>query len=273
MAQRSSGGRRAFGNVRQLPSGRFQARFEDERGDQHKAPHTFATKGAAGKWLSAQQTARAGGTYVDGRAGAVLVADYLATWLAGRVGHRQSTTSRDAGNVERYLVPAFGQLALGKLDAPAVRKWVAELSAAGLAPATIGKAGQILSAAYDQAVDDRVVPANPCRNVRWPKVEMLELDVLEPDEVAKLADAIDQRYRAVVLLGCWAGLRIGEIVRRCVSATSTRCAVPCASNARAPRSAGTSTSIHLKTRAGRRTVTLPATVCAGARRAAGRQTS
>ena len=257
----SSGGRRAFGNVRELPSGRYQARFEDERGDQHKAPHTFATKGQAGKWLAAQQTARESGTYVDGRAGAVLVADYLADWLAGRVGHRPSTTSRDVGNVERYLVPAFGHLALGKLEAPAVRKWVAELSAAGLAPATIGKAGQILSAAYDQAVDDRVVPANPCRRVRWPKVEALELDVLEPADIAKLADAIDQRYRAVVLLACWAGLRIGEITALRVGDLD-----PLRRTVRVERTC-TEVDGHLyvnapKTRAGRRTVPLPASVAA-----------
>lgn len=255
-----SSGRRPFGNVRALPSGRYQARFEDDRGDEHKAPHTFATKGEAAAWLAAQQTALGAGTYVDGRAGRVLVGDYLATWRAGLVGRRTSTTTRDAGYLERYLLPTFGHVPLGKVDAPAVRRWVAELSGR-LAPATVGKAGQLLSAMYDQAVADRVVPANPCRSVRWPKVEMLELDVLEVAEVEALADAIDQRYRAVVLLGCWAGLRIGEIValrvgdvdplRRTVRVERTCTYVDGRHDLNAP-----------KTRAGRRTVPLQPSVAA-----------
>jgi hypothetical protein len=39
-------------------------------------------------------------------------------------------------------------------------------------------------------------------------------------EVAKLADTIDQRYRGMVLLGCWGGLRFGKQVGlrvRCVN--------------------------------------------------------
>ena len=41
-------GRRRFGAIRRLPSGRFQARFPDpETGRLRPAPHTFMTKGAA----------------------------------------------------------------------------------------------------------------------------------------------------------------------------------------------------------------------------------
>ena len=34
---------------------------------------------------------------------------------------------------------------------------------------------------------------------------------LDPDAVARLADAIDPRYRAFVLLGAYGGLRSGEL--------------------------------------------------------------
>ena len=258
MSKRTRGGRRPFGNVRELASGRFQARFEDENGDEHKAPSTFATKGDAGDWLAAQQTKRTAGTYVDARAGRVLVGDHVRDYVAGIVGHRASTSVRDAGYVERYIVPALGSLALGKLDARRIRRWVAELSEE-LAPATVTKAGQILSAAYDQAVDDRVVPANPCRKVRWPKPDLAELAVLEASEIAALADAIDERYRAVVLLACWAGLRIGEILALRVGDID-----PIRRTVRVDRTL-TEVEGHLhigppKTKAGRRRVPLPATV-------------
>lgn len=43
-------GKRQFGNVRQLPSGRWQARYE-VGGRQRKAPDTFATRREAQNWL------------------------------------------------------------------------------------------------------------------------------------------------------------------------------------------------------------------------------
>jgi integrase len=43
------------------------------------------------------------------------------------------------------------------------------------------------------------------------KVEREEMRFLTPAQVATLADAIDPRYRALVLVGAYGGLRIGEL--------------------------------------------------------------
>jgi integrase len=53
--------------------------------------------------------------------------------------------------------------------------------------------------------------------VPLPKVEREEMRFLTPAEVAALADAIAPRYRALVLVGAYGGLRIGELagLRRC----------------------------------------------------------
>jgi integrase len=52
-------------------------------------------------------------------------------------------------------------------------------------------------------------PRSPCRAVRLPKVEREEMRFLNPAEVATLADVIDSRYRALVLVGAYEGLRMG----------------------------------------------------------------
>jgi integrase len=44
-----------------------------------------------------------------------------------------------------------------------------------------------------------------------PKIEREEMRFLTPAEVAALAGAIDRRYRALVLVGAYGGLRIGEL--------------------------------------------------------------
>ena len=56
-----------------------------------------------------------------------------------------------------------------------------------------------------------MIARSPCRAVRLPKIEREEMRFLNPAEVARLADAIHPRYRALVLLGAYGGLRIGEL--------------------------------------------------------------
>ena len=43
--------KRRFGRIRKLPSGRFQARYLDPTNVDRPAPHTFATKVDAERWL------------------------------------------------------------------------------------------------------------------------------------------------------------------------------------------------------------------------------
>ena len=67
-------GRRRFGAVRRLSSGRWQARFRDPETNLYRnAPRTFATKTAAAKWLSAIETDMARGDWHDPKRGAGVV--------------------------------------------------------------------------------------------------------------------------------------------------------------------------------------------------------
>src|SRR5215217_1472476 len=56
-----------------------------------------------------------------------------------------------------------------------------------------------------------MIPRSPCRAIRLPRIEREEMRFLDPAEVARLAEAIGERYRALVLLGAYGGLRIGEL--------------------------------------------------------------
>jgi integrase len=47
--------------------------------------------------------------------------------------------------------------------------------------------------------------------VSLPKIEREEMRFLNPDQVALLANTIDARYRALVLVGAYGGLRAGEL--------------------------------------------------------------
>ncbi|MBA2279803.1 MAG: site-specific integrase [Acidimicrobiia bacterium] len=62
------------------------------------------------------------------------------------------------------------------------------------------------------AVDDELIGRNPLRGVRPPQVKTKTMKFLSHDEVAALAAVIDERYRALVLVASYCGLRAGELM-------------------------------------------------------------
>ena len=61
------------------------------------------------------------------------------------------------------------------------------------------------------AVDAGYLAQTPCRNVPLPKIEQEEMRFLTPTEIVHLAEVIHPRYRALVFVGAYGGLRIGEL--------------------------------------------------------------
>jgi integrase len=100
---------------------------------------------------------------------------------------------------------------VGSVRPSDLEAWVADLMAAGKAPVTVQKAWQIASGVFRLAVRDRLIALSPARDVRLPKIERSEPIPLTVEQVLQLADAIDPRYRALVLVGAFGGLRIGEL--------------------------------------------------------------
>jgi integrase len=75
---------------------------------------------------------------------------------------------------------------------------------------TVQLVHQTASRILRQALEDGLIPANPAARVRTPKTERRAIRILTVEEVEALAGAFDPRYRALVLLGAYAGLRFGE---------------------------------------------------------------
>jgi integrase len=86
------------------------------------------------------------------------------------------------------------------------REWVR-----GVAASTVQRCYQLLSKVMAAAVDAGMIPQTPCRRVPLPRIERKEMRFLSPAEVWKLADAIASEYRALILLGAFGGLHIGEM--------------------------------------------------------------
>lgn len=132
-------------------------------------------------------------------------------------------------------------------------------------PENAGRTGaaqayRLLHTILAQAVTDGLIATNPARVKGASTVDHPERLPLTPEEVSALAEAIAPRYRAAVLVAAWSGLRPGEVFAlrrgdvdpeaRTVTVRRTLEEVP-----GEPLGFG-----EPKTRAGRRTVSVPASV-------------
>lgn len=109
-----------------------------------------------------------------------------------------------------HINPTFKDLPLGRVSGAAVRQWNSDLRAGSLSDTTAAKAYRLLRQILQTAVDDRLIRENPCRIKGAATERTKERSIPSLEEVAGLANAIEPRYRAMVLLAAFAGLRKGE---------------------------------------------------------------
>lgn len=187
----------------------WQARWRDLVG--RSRAKTFGRKVDAEKYLVGVESDKLRGRYADPRLGKTRLADWISDWQSTRTNLSPVTRMRDEASIRNHVLAHLGDAAIGDLQPVHVSRWVATLTDQGLAPATVRKAYQLLSAALASAVDNGLIPLTPCRNVKLPTLDTPEMRFLDPDEIRLLAETIDDRYRALVLTASYTGLRFGEL--------------------------------------------------------------
>lgn len=206
----SKGRRRRFGTVRQLKSGRWQARYRDPvTGQLRSAEETYGTKTDAEVALTHIEADITRGQWADPDAGKVHFGAYATAWLKDRKLAARSR-ERHESVIRVHLLPTFGERSLSSITTAQVRAWrTACLERTG--EPTVVKAYQIMRAILNTAVDDELIRRNPCRVKGADRYDVPERPVLTVAEVYAVADAITPRYRLLVLLAAFAGLRFGEL--------------------------------------------------------------
>jgi integrase len=137
-------------------------------------------------------------------------AEWADRWFSARV-VRPTTLASDAVRLRRHLLPAFGGLPLKSISPLTVRSWVAQLSAAGLAPKTVRHCHALLSTLLADAVAEGLLLANPCVGTRLPLSTRFEARFLSAAEVDRLLAVHALSDHALVLVAVSTGLRWGEL--------------------------------------------------------------
>jgi integrase len=149
---------------------------------------------------------------IDPDAGRESSGNHTETWIGGCAGFHAKTVELYRYLLRRHLAPMFGQMAVADITDQRARAWRKNCLDAGASPVTVAKAYRLLKAVLNTAVDDGLIRRNPCRVKGAGQEKSPERSVLSMRDIGALADAIDQRYHALVLLAIFGSLRWGELV-------------------------------------------------------------
>jgi integrase len=177
------------------------------------------------------------------------------------MGRRTGPEGSDEEEYERHLRlhvrPSLGARAMSEVASPHVRTWRANLMAAGVGKSTVAKTYRILHAIFATAVDDDLIRRNPCRIKGAGSDKSEERPTATLDQVFAIAEAIQPRYRLLVLLATFAQLRFGELIalrRRSINLETMELRVR---QATAEMEDGSQVDDDPKSEAGKRPISLP----------------
>ena len=150
----------------------WRARYWGPDGRQHS--RSFARKADAQRWLAEAEHDTTRGHWTNPALGRVRFSAWVEEWQDTTNNVRPTTAVRDRMLLDRYVLPRFGPLPLASLSQRDVRAWVTELSAKGLAPATVDKCYQVLTKILAAAVEGGMIRRSPCRQIPLPRIERAE---------------------------------------------------------------------------------------------------
>jgi integrase len=250
-------GRRRFGWVRKLPSGRYQASYLDPEGLRRPAPETFRTKREAEQWLSMMETELLQGKWTNPDDRRELLRDFGSRWITERPGLRPRTLDLYRWTFKKHIDPFLGTAPLGEIDAARVRAWRAKLLDSGISATMAAKAYRLLRAILMTAVDDGILTRNPCRITGAGSEPTPERPVLTVTQVFDLAEKVPDRYTVLILVAAFGSLRWSEATALRRRDVTIKSGVIRIERAHVERSSGKIEVGPPKSRAGKRAVALP----------------
>lgn len=191
-------------------SGKYRARYRDLSGRMRSK--TFTRKADAERFVREEAVSLERGAWIDPRSAEMTLAEWTETFmsLARRLADTtQQTYRRD---LDRYVLPRFGSYRLGRLAALEIEEWLLDEIDAGIAPSSVHRHYRTLHRVLEVAVKNKRIASNPCAGVQPPSVPRRRMVILDWPQVFDFADALPERYRALVFLAVDSGMRWSELV-------------------------------------------------------------
>jgi len=203
------GSRVKFGQVEwREDKQRWRARYS-QKGRRYE--RSFRTEAEADNWLQEEATRVLKRDWVPVEDRRRRFGDVAESWWGSR-SVEPSTLARDRSVMNSLILEFFGDMDLEEVDYDATRRFVHALNRADppYAPASVHKAHQLTRQVLRYAHRQGWISGLPHPADNLPKLRRKQLDVLSLEEMWAVAEAIDPRYRALVVFVGYTGCRIGE---------------------------------------------------------------
>jgi integrase len=202
-------------SIQKRPNGSWRARYRDHTGKEHSRHFRFKDnprdpQSSAQHWLDEVTAAVVTGTYTDPRHARVTVGEWSETWIRAYATNRVSTV-RQAQVHLKVINATFQTRPLKDVRPSEVKSWVVKLQDT-YAPSTVYALHRRLGQLFSDAVHDGLLPRSPVSRRTSPPTAKQRPYVATTAQVWALHDALPEHFRPVVLLGAFAGLRVGEMV-------------------------------------------------------------
>lgn len=143
--------------------------------------------------------------------------EMLNRWLdtAVRTTKKPNTYYSYQDVITRLVIPHLGALKLSEINAQHVWKWLAALETAGTKAPTRKYVFVVLNVAFNQAVSDGLLAANPMPKGARPKVEEKEMRYWTPEQAVAFLEAVKKDTPVLYplfLLALHTGARQGELL-------------------------------------------------------------
>lgn len=171
--------------IQKLKSGRYQARYfsgYDTKGKRIYPSKTFRTHGDAVKWRNARIHEKDTGQSIEGTT--LTLSDYMDQWWKVKAPELRPNSQAYYGYaIESYIKPQLGKIKMANLRPMDFENWQNGLLGS-LKPASVRIARAILNIAMTKAVRLKLIHTNPLGDTDAPRKVKKEMRFLSPDEAA-----------------------------------------------------------------------------------------
>ena len=210
MGKKSGRAANGMGSIRQRANGSWEGRYTDPNGQQ-RSVYGKTQKEVTKKLKDVQHEVDTGSWINPSK---MTVGEWLDIWIRDYQGH---TTGRTVETytcaINKWFKPTFGEVAMQKFGEMHVRRMVSDMEKAGRKPYTVQHHCAILSAAMEQAVQSKLIKANPVKAVKLKRRDnKVEFHVVDRQQIPAFIQAAGKTdYPGELVFLLLSGLRIGEL--------------------------------------------------------------
>lgn len=254
------------GHIRRSGRASWELKFSVDGKPQYRS--FKGTKRAAVAELTRLTASAINGTYVDGNK--LTLAEFLGHWMRdwAEVHNSPKTRQNNAQLIRGYVTPHIGAVPLQKLKPLHLSELYAKLLREGgsdgskLSATTVGNVHRVLKNALRHAVRWGLILKTPAADISPPRNDSDEIDVLSEDEAKVLLKRLrgTSSLYIVAVLGLATGMRRGEMCALRWGDVDLASGMIKVERSLEQSKLGGMRIKPPKTRAGRRTITIPAAV-------------